>query len=63
MTVLETARLRLRLLSSSDAPFMLELLNDPDFIRNIGDRGVRTLEEPITSVPTSYARQPLLRDP
>ena len=24
---------------------MLELLNDPDFIRNIGDRGVRTLDE------------------
>jgi RimJ/RimL family protein N-acetyltransferase len=42
-TVLETPRLRLRHLSSSDAPFMLELLNDPGFIQNIGDRGVRTL--------------------
>ena len=37
--VLETARLRLRRLSEADAPFMLELLNDPDFIRNIADRG------------------------
>lgn len=45
MTVLETDRLRLRHLSSADAPFMLELLNDPDFIRNIADRGVRTLEQ------------------
>jgi [ribosomal protein S5]-alanine N-acetyltransferase len=45
MTVLETDRLRLRHLSSADAPFMLELLNDPDFIRNIGDRGVRTLDQ------------------
>jgi [ribosomal protein S5]-alanine N-acetyltransferase len=45
MIVLETDRLRLRHLSSADAPFMLELLNDPGFIRNIGDRGVRTLEQ------------------
>ena len=45
MTVLETERLRLRHLSGAEAPLMLELLNDPDFIRNIGDRGVRTLEQ------------------
>ncbi len=42
MIVLETTRLRLRHLGASDAPFMLRLLNDPAFIRNIGDRGVRT---------------------
>jgi ribosomal-protein-alanine N-acetyltransferase len=45
MTLLETERLRLRHLSNADAPFILELLTDPDFIRNIGDRGVRTLEQ------------------
>ena len=28
-----------------DAPFMLTLLNDPSFIRNIGDRGVRTVAD------------------
>jgi [ribosomal protein S5]-alanine N-acetyltransferase len=44
-SVLETSRLRLRHLSSADAPFILELLNDPGFIQNIGDRGVRTLEQ------------------
>jgi RimJ/RimL family protein N-acetyltransferase len=44
MLVLETPRLRLRRLSPDDAPFVLELLNDPSFIRNIGDRGVRDLE-------------------
>lgn len=27
-----------------DAAFILELLNDPSFIRNIGDRNVRTLD-------------------
>jgi len=44
MQVLETARLRLRRLSGADAPFMLQLLNDPSFIHNIGDRGVRDVE-------------------
>jgi RimJ/RimL family protein N-acetyltransferase len=45
MIVCESARLRLRHLLDSDAPFVLELLNEPDFIRNIGDREVRTLED------------------
>lgn len=40
--VVTTARLRLRALQYSDAPFLVALLNDPDFLRNIGDRGVRT---------------------
>jgi RimJ/RimL family protein N-acetyltransferase len=43
--VLETSRLVLRRLTADDAPFMLVLLNDPDFIRYIGDRGVRTEED------------------
>jgi [ribosomal protein S5]-alanine N-acetyltransferase len=45
MIVCETARLRLRHLLDTDAAFILELLNEPDFIRNIGDREVRTLED------------------
>jgi len=28
-----------------DAPFVVELLNQPSFIRNIGDRGVRTVDD------------------
>jgi RimJ/RimL family protein N-acetyltransferase len=40
--VLETQRLMLRRLSCLDAAFMLELLNDPAFIENVGDKGVRT---------------------
>ena len=44
--VLETERLILRHLSpEQDAEFMLELLNEPAFIKNIADRGVRTTEE------------------
>src|SRR5438552_2883098 len=45
MNVLETERLRLRWLSAEDAAFMLELVNDPAWLRFIGDRGVRTLED------------------
>src|SRR5262249_52059710 len=41
----ETACLRLRQPASQDAAFILVLLNEPEFIRNIGDRGVRTLED------------------
>lgn len=41
-TVIETARLRLRLLEPDrDAAAMLALLNDPGFLTHIGDRGVR----------------------
>lgn len=43
MKVLETDRLILRWLSTGDAKFILELLNDPDFLRFIGDKGVRTM--------------------
>ena len=42
---IETARLRLRHLTPEDADFIVELLNEPAFIRNIGDRGVRTAED------------------
>ncbi len=43
--VLVTDRLQLRLFEAADAPFFLALLNDPDWLRFIGDRGVRTLED------------------
>ncbi len=60
MKVLETSRLRLRKLSAGDAGFMLELLNDPGWIRFIGDRGVRTLDAARTYIASGpvamYAR-------
>lgn len=43
--VLDTERLTLRRLCGDDAPFIVDLLNDPSFIRNIGDRKVRTLDD------------------
>ena len=41
----KTERLTLSPPTPDDAPFVLELLNDPGWIANIGDRGVRTLDE------------------
>lgn len=35
----------MREISEADAGFVLEVLNDPGFIRFVGDRGVRTIEE------------------
>ncbi len=45
MSVLATARLDLRCITVDDAGFILQLLNDPDFIRFIGDKGVRTVDD------------------
>lgn len=43
--VAETRRLMLRRLTADDAGFMVRLLNDPGFLRYIGDRGVRTVAD------------------
>ncbi|KRD31589.1 GCN5 family acetyltransferase [Lysobacter sp. Root916] len=39
--MIETQRLTLDELAPPDADFIVELLNDPAFLANIGDRGVR----------------------
>src|SRR6187402_3724498 len=41
----ETARLTLRRLEFEDATFIVRLLNERSFIENIGDRGVRSVED------------------
>ena len=45
MSVLETDRLVLRKLSVDDAEFIFELVNEPSWLRFIGDKGVRTIED------------------
>ena len=42
---IETARLRLREITPGDADFVLELMNEPGYLENIGDRGVRTPDD------------------
>jgi RimJ/RimL family protein N-acetyltransferase len=43
--IIETDRLILRPMTVDDAEFILELLNEPSFLKNIGDRQVRTMED------------------
>ncbi len=45
MKVIGTERLILRRLTVEDGEFILELLNDPAWLRFIGDKGVRTLAD------------------
>lgn len=45
MYILQTERLRLRVITARDAPFYLELVNDPVFVEHIGDRGIATLDQ------------------
>jgi ribosomal-protein-alanine N-acetyltransferase len=42
--ICESARLRLRVARPDDAAFMLAIVNQPSWIRGIGDRNVRTLD-------------------
>ena len=60
MSVLVTARLDLRCMTIDDSEFILQLLNDPDFIRFIGDKGVKTIDDArqyiVNGPMASYAR-------
>ncbi len=56
MKILETERLILRHVEKSDGEFMLDLLNQPSFIKYIGDRNVRTIEQAIEFIETRYTK-------
>jgi [ribosomal protein S5]-alanine N-acetyltransferase len=43
--ILETERLVLRQMNVEDAEFIFNLVNEAAFIRNIGDKGVQTLQD------------------
>lgn len=55
MKVLETERLTLQRLTLDDAPFLLELMNEPPFYKFVADRGLRT-----TADAAEYLREKLL---
>ena len=65
MSGLVTERLTLTPPEAADAAFVLELLNDPGWIANIGDRGVRTLEDAETYIVERFSKSPwfVVRDP
>jgi RimJ/RimL family protein N-acetyltransferase len=52
--VLATPRLILRRLGPGDAAFMLELMNEPPYHENIGDRGVRTASDASRYIEEKY---------
>lgn len=52
MIVLETERLVLRRFSSANSEFILELLNQPSFLRYIGDKAVRNTVDAINYIQT-----------
>jgi RimJ/RimL family protein N-acetyltransferase len=60
LNVLETERLVLRRLTTDDAEFIIALLNQPSFLRYIGDREVRNSADAVRYVQTvpiaSYER-------
>lgn len=46
LVVVETERLRIReLCADSDLEFILELFNEPEFVRFVGDRGLRVIAD------------------
>lgn len=47
-----TSRLHFRLLNDSDAEFILALLNEPDWLKYIGDKSVHTLEDALAYIHT-----------
>lgn len=58
MTCLVTERLTLTPPDAADAAFVLELLNDPGWIANIGDRGVRTLDDAVGYIAERFSKSP-----
>lgn len=54
MIVIETDRLILRHIAPADAAFIHELLTDADFLAQIGDRGVKTLEDAERVIPERF---------
>jgi ribosomal-protein-alanine N-acetyltransferase len=48
--ILDTTRLKLRLLNNSDAGMILALLNEASFIKNIGDKAVRNLQDALNYI-------------
>lgn len=48
--LLSTPRLNLREITREDADFLIELMNTPDWLRNIGDRGINSKEAAIAFI-------------
>ncbi len=56
MKILETKRTILREIVETDAELVLDLLNQPSFIKYIGDRNVRTVEQSREFIENRYRK-------
>ena len=56
MNVMSTDRLLINRITLDDAGFILKLMNDKDWIKNIGDRGIRTIEEAEEYIRTRFLK-------
>ena len=54
MLIAQTERLTLRTMNEDDAAFYLELVNDPLFIKNIRDKGIRNLDAAQEAIRSSH---------
>lgn len=55
MPVIETPRLSLREITTEDDKFIFTLMNEPAYLRYIGDRGIRTLDNARTYIMDKFA--------
>lgn len=53
---IETARLVIREYTLQDAPFIFKLMNSEGWLRNIGDRGIKTLQDAKNYIEKNYLR-------
>ena len=56
MNIIKTERLLINRITLDDAPYILELMNDKDWIRNIGDRGMKSIEDVEEYIRTKFLK-------
>ena len=54
MLFLETERTKITEISTSDAPFILELVNSPEWLRYIGDRNIHSISDAENYITNTY---------
>ena len=52
--IVETKRLSVREINIKDADFILRLVNEPSFVTNIGDKGLRTKNDAVQFIMGGY---------
>jgi len=56
MNLIKTDRLLINRITLDDAAFILELMNDKDWIKNVGDRGMTSIEDAEAYIKTRFLK-------